>query len=57
MKHILRWICPVLFLSACIIVIWFLHLFTVESDSMQEIQWQTAVKMERDGTQTPISTD
>lgn len=57
MKHILHWICPVLFLSACIIVIWFLHLFTVESDSMQEIQWQTAVKMERDGTQTPISTD
>ncbi|CVI65661.1 hypothetical protein NDGK_00279 [Clostridiales bacterium CHKCI001] len=57
MKHMLRWICPVLFLSVCATVIWFLHLFTVENDSMQEINWQTAVKIESDGTQTPISTN
>ncbi len=57
MKRILRWICPALFLGICAAVIWFLHLFVVEKENMQYINWHTATKIESDGTETPIDVE
>ena len=57
MKRMLRWICPVLFLGICVAVIWFLHLFVVEKENMQYINWHTAAKIESDGTETPIDVE
>ena len=57
MKKAVRWICPVVFLLLCATVVWFLHLFTVTDETITYIDWQSAVQIVQDGTQTPYELD
>lgn len=57
MKKTARWVCPLLFLVLCAAVIWFLHLFTVTDEAITYIDWQSAVQIAEDGTETPYPLD
>ncbi len=57
MKKAARWICIVVFLLLCAAVVWFLHLFTVADETITYIDWQSAVQIAQDGTQTPYELD
>ena len=57
MKKSARWICTVVFLLMCVIVIWFLHLFTVTDKNMIYIDWQSATRIAADGTESPYALD
>ena len=57
MKRAARWVCPLLFLLLCAVVIWFLHLFTVSDKTMEYINWQSGVQIGDDGEQTPFALD
>lgn len=52
--HIYRWVYGVLFLFICAAVVGFLHKFTIESDTITYINWDTSVRLENDGSQVPI---
>lgn len=54
MKKYLRWICLTLFLALCIVMICFLQNFTKADTSIQYIQWQSAYKIEADGSKTEL---
>lgn len=53
MKRVAEWVFPILFLIICAVVIWFLHLFTVNKETMEYIDWQSAVQVLEDGTEQP----
>lgn len=55
MKKAARWVCPLVFLVLCAAVIWFLHLFTVTDEAITYIDWQSAVQIAEDGTETPYA--
>ena len=57
MKKTARWICPLIFLLLCAVVIWFLHLFTVTDKNITYIKWQSAVQIAEDGAETPYALD
>lgn len=57
MKRPFRWVCPILFLCLCAIVIWFLHLFTKVNDTMLYINWESSVKIDPDGSEQPFVWD
>ncbi len=57
MKSVRKWICFILFLLLCGVTVWFLRLFTVTDTSMQYIDWESTVRIESDGTETPFSFD
>lgn len=52
-----RWVFPVLFLLACGLAIWFLHLFTVVDESPTYIVWDESVVISAEGEEEPIPTD
>ena len=54
MKKYLRWICLVLFLALCISMVCFLQNFTKSDTSIQYLEWQTACKVEIDGSETEL---
>ena len=54
MKKILRWLCPAAFLILCAGIIWFLQYFAEADLKIQYINWDSAVKLESDGTETDI---
>lgn len=57
MKKAVQWSGLFAFLALCVAVIWFLHLFTVADDTIQYIDWQSAVRIGADGTETPYALD
>lgn len=54
MKKALSWICPAAFLILCVGIIWFLQFFAEADLNIQYINWESAVKLEADGTETDI---
>lgn len=56
-KRTAGWVCSILFLLLCAAVVWFLHAFTVNEQTMTYIEWQSSVEILEDGSQQPISTD
>ncbi len=54
MKKYSRWICLVLFLAFCIGTVCFFQNFTNLDSSIQYIDWQTAYKIETDGSKTEL---
>ncbi len=53
MRKAVRWLCPLVFLLLCAAVFWFLHLFMTTSERMLYVDWQSAVQIAPDGTETP----
>lgn len=53
-KRITYILCPLIFLALCAAVIWFLQMFTVSDETMTYIGWESAVRVEEDGTEQPI---
>lgn len=56
-KYLQNWCSLILFFLLCAAVIWFLHLFSVDSGKILHIDWTSAVQIHADGTETPINTD
>lgn len=54
MKKILRWLCPAVFLILCVGIIWFLQYFAEADFKIRYINWDSAVKLEADGTESDI---
>ena len=54
MKKSIRWICLAIFLCLCVGMIWFLQHFTKIDTAIQYIEWQSAVKLEADGSETEL---
>lgn len=57
MKKTTRRICSLIFLLLCIAVIWFLHSFTTENKAVVYLDWQAAVQIQPNGTETPFHTE
>ena len=57
MRKAARWVCPLVFLLLCAAVFWFLHLFTTTDKTMTYIEWQSAVQIAEDGTESPYALD
>lgn len=57
MKHFFRKLLPIIFLGVCAGIIYFLHLFVIERESMAYIDWQSSVRILEDGTEEPFSLD
>lgn len=58
MKRAARWSCLLIFLILCTVTVWFLQSFTESKESEQSVQyidWQSAVKIEADGSETPYT--
>ena len=58
MKRAARWSCLLIFLILCTVTVWFLQCFTESKESEQSVQyidWQSAVKIEADGSETPYT--
>lgn len=58
MKRAARWSCLLIFLILCTVTVWFLQSFTESKESEQPVQyidWQSAVKIEADGSETPYT--
>lgn len=56
-KYLQNWCSLILFFLLCAAVIWFLHLFSVDTGKILPIDWTSAVQIHTDGTKTPIDTD
>lgn len=57
MKRVTGWICSIIFLLLCAAVIWFLHTFTVNDQSMEYIVWQSSVQILEDGSEQSLNID
>lgn len=57
MKKAVKIICPVIFLAVCVLVVQFLHLFTVTDETdMRYIDFTESVQILEDGTEIPYDT-